>query len=499
MAERFDDIVVGSGVSGLTAALLLGLNGRRVLVVEKAPEPGGSLKRFRRNGVDFDTGFHFTGGWGEHGLLQGMLSALEIGDAVRPVFLSDEAPFRFVFESEGRTLELPRGVPAARRKLKSVFPGETRAVDGYFDRLEKVCAGTATMNLRNIGLSSDRVEEDFVSLREVLDGLTDNRLLKGVVSAFCMCYGAKPSEVSFANHSRVSLGLHERTVRIEDGGTGFIRAFQNRLKGLDVEVRCGRHIVQCVDIEDQKAGRVVLNTGEEIGLENCISTVHPRETLNMLPREHLTKAFVNRVMSLEPSAGFFTVFGVLEDGRRDAEASAAIVSLYPTTDFDAMLDPAREGDSALIIVESDGREGDRPVRTLTAFEPSFPEHVAPWKDSTVKHRPPGYAEYKSRRTARIRERLAAFRPEYRDGLRVLDAASLLTFRDYLHSPDGSAYGVKQKLGQISLLGKLPIRNVYAAGQSSLLPGVLGAMMSSFIVCRAVIGKDQLSRFVSRRT
>ena len=37
---------------------------------------------------------------------------------------------------------------------------------------------------------------------------------------------------------------------------------------------------------------------------------------------------------------------------------------------------------------------------------------------------------------------------------------MLTARDYLNSPDGSAYGVKQKMGQFNLMGKLPLHNLY---------------------------------------
>ncbi len=46
-------------------------------------------------------------------------------------------------------------------------------------------------------------------------------------------------------------------------------------------------------------------------------------------------------------------------------------------------------------------------------------------------------------------------PAYREGLDIIDAGSMLTFKEYLNSPDGSAYGVKQKMGQFNLIGKLP--------------------------------------------
>ncbi len=74
---------------------------------------------------------------------------------------------------------------------------------------------------------------------------------------------------------------------------------------------------------------------------------------------------------------------------------------------------------------------------------------------------------------------------------------MLTFKDYLNSPDGSAYGVKQKLRQFNLIGKLPLHNLFAAGQSALLPGIIGAMMSSLIVGRSVVGKEQYGKLLNR--
>jgi all-trans-retinol 13,14-reductase len=83
-------------------------------------------------------------------------------------------------------------------------------------------------------------------------------------------------------------------------------------------------------------------------------------------------------------------------------------------------------------------------------------------------------------------------------VRVIDSASSLTYRDYLHNPDGSAYGIRQKLGQLNLAGRMPISNLYAAGQSALLPGVLGAMTSAFFVCRSILGREVFRQYLSGR-
>jgi len=497
--KKYDYIVVGGGISGLTATLLLALNGRNVLLLEKSSRIGGSLRRFIRQGVPFDTGFHFTGGLLRGGLMNRMLSVLGIADAVEPCFLSTHQAHRFVFESEGRTFDLPFGVPGWRRVLKDEFPGEFSAVDRYFDLVANVRARTPSMDLQRIGDMPQRIEEEFISLKTVLDGLTGNALLKGVLCGLGMCYGVKPSEVSFATHSRVCFDLYESTARLRDGGDSLIRAFEQAFRSLDVTVACSTWIAECRDVTDDHVGSFVLNTGEEVAAEAAVLTIHPRHVLQLLPRQHITKAFIDRVESFEPSVGFFTVYGVLEGGAdREHDFGSTIVSLFPSSDFDVILDPACRGDTALVMCGSIDRGARKPIALVTAFEPSFFEHVAPWKDSRLTCRPDGYRDYKTARVEAVVRHLSRYDRSFGERFRVLDAASMLTFRDYLHSPDGTAYGIKQKIGQYNLIGKLSLRNLFVAGQSSLLPGVAGAMMSSFIVIRQILGKDFLNRFVSRR-
>ena len=494
---KYDHIVVGGGVSGLTAALLSALNGRKVLVLEKAPVLGGSLARFRRQGIPFDTGVHFTGGLLPGALFHRMLSVLGLADAVVPEFLSNERAHRFVFESESRLFEMPCGIRPLRSKLKAEFPGESSAIDRYFDLIDKVCVQTASMDVTRLAESAHRLDEESISLKSVLDGLTNNALLKGVLCGLGMCYGVKPSEVSFAAHSRVCYDLYESTARFRGGGDALVAAFRQAFEATGVEVRCNARIIECRLDEKDLVERFVLEDGEEVSAEATILTIHPRHILKMMPRKPLSRAFVDRVESFEASAGFFTVYGELQ-GQGNADFGSSIVSLFPTTDFEQLLDPAYGGEPALVICGNVETVNGTPRRVVTAFEPSFFEHVAPWVDSRVGDRPAGYAAYKAKRVAAIRGHLRRYDPDFAGQFKLLDAASMLTFRDYLNSPDGSAYGIKQKVGQYNLIGRLPIRNLFAAGQSALLPGIAGAMMSSFIVSRGVLGKDNFNRFVGER-
>ena len=496
--KKYDDIVVGSGISGLTLALLLGLNGHRVLLLEKNPHIGGALTRFYREGIPFDTGFHFTGGFYKNGIFHDMLTVLGIRDYIQPIFFSDEQCNQFVFESEQVVCDMPPGVQTLKKKLKGYFPGEHSAIDRYFDMAKNVHTRTVSIDLSKISLSPNFLDEDFISLNDVLDQLTGNRLLKGLLSGFSMCYGVKPAEVSFANHSRVCFNMYESVARVKDGGEAFIRIFQQRFAELDIEVMCGRYITDCVDIQDGYVGRFILNTGEEVTGDHCILTIHPQEILKLLPKKHLRKAFINRVSAFEPSAGFFSVFGIMGAGSSGGNFDHSIVSLFPTSDVNQLLDPGYTGLPALVIIKSRETVNGKSYQIVNAFEPSFPEHVVAWKDSKVGIRPPEYQDYKKQRVDSITKRIIGFYPEHRDSFKVMDAASILTFRDYLHSPYGSAYGIKQKVGQHNLLGKLRLRNIYVAGQSSVLPGLVGAMISSFIVWRSIVGKEIYSRFIKQR-
>ena len=58
--KNYDFLVIGSGISGMTLALLLAKTGAKVAVLEKSAAIGGSMQRFSRNGCPLDTGFHFT-------------------------------------------------------------------------------------------------------------------------------------------------------------------------------------------------------------------------------------------------------------------------------------------------------------------------------------------------------------------------------------------------------------------------------------------------------
>ena len=483
--KKYDHIVVGSGISGLSAALLLAQGGKRVLVVEKAAELGGSLLRFRRGGIPFDTGFHFTGGLQPGGLLTRMLECLGLEKAIIPLFPRGDCSQRVVFEQSGSLYTLPSGIDALRTQLALYFPGEKEAIEGYFDRLTAIYQASEELLFQEGDRGTPIMgPEADISLQAVLEDLTPSDNLRTLLGIFCLCHGAAPAEVSFVAHSLVSYSLFESQARVENGGEAFIRAFQARFQELGVEVLCNTEVVHCGEIVNRVARSFHLSTGEEVAFESAVLTIHPRDIVAILPPELLRPAFVHRVNEFEDSTGFFSIFATLDLPEDDVDYAGTI--LLPSADLNCLL---RSGgkESAVVLIRNRERVQGRTVHTLTAFEPAFPDDVAQWRDTETGQRPSDYEEYKERRAARMVERILAVYPEFRGKFKLLDTASALTYRDWLHSPTGAAYGIKQKPGQMNLLGKLPVINLFAAGQSAVLPGIVGAMTSAFVACRGMSG------------
>ena len=62
---KYDVVIIGSGLGGLVCGSLLARSGRSVLVLERQAQPGGCMQSYQRDGLSFDTGFHYVGGLAE--------------------------------------------------------------------------------------------------------------------------------------------------------------------------------------------------------------------------------------------------------------------------------------------------------------------------------------------------------------------------------------------------------------------------------------------------
>ena len=372
--KSYDTIVVGSGITGLTVARILAQHGKKILLLEKAPILGGSLARFRLEGIPFDVGFHFTGGFTDNrdGVLDVMLSLLGVREQIRPIYFPRDAAHRMIFSDTGFDYSLPCGTEIVREKLKRDFPSQRAGLDRYFDRFNAVIHNTPTLNVSGFDEFPPPLEDDSIPLQKVLDECVSDRVLQTILGGLCMCYGTRPDEVSFATHARVSYGLHESLARTENGGDAFVDALVEVLKNDNVEIRTNTAVTACTDVEKRRVARFVLSDGSEVTATNCIFTIHPKSIVTLLPKENISKAFQSRVADFESTNGFFTLYGDI-DAPIGPEA-VTLSSIMPNDDLNEMLtctspDPV---DGPMMVLRSlEKTSTGRPVHTFTALEVAF--------------------------------------------------------------------------------------------------------------------------------
>lgn len=131
---EFDAIIIGGGLSGLTAASLLAKSRLKVAVIEKSYNPGGSCGIFKRNGATFDIGAAMLFGFGEKGF-----------NAHRFVFNCLEEPLEVVkhdllycMHFKGHVIRFGDDISAFAAQLGTIFPSEQANIGRFYRDLEKM-------------------------------------------------------------------------------------------------------------------------------------------------------------------------------------------------------------------------------------------------------------------------------------------------------------------------------------------------------------------------
>ena len=123
MAPRL--IIIGAGISGLTAGVYAAKSGFRTLILEKCATPGGVSTCWKRKGYTFEGGVHWLTGSGDHLPLNKVWREAGALKENNPVYNKD--PF-FVLETPSGELPLWRDPGKMYRTLLEHAPEDRRPI-----------------------------------------------------------------------------------------------------------------------------------------------------------------------------------------------------------------------------------------------------------------------------------------------------------------------------------------------------------------------------------
>lgn len=475
-------LVVGSGVGGLTMALLLARAGKNVTLVEKQRTIGGYLRRFIRKGMYFDTGFHFSGGF--HDALGQMLEILHIDDLVTGSPLSNT----IVLKKTGHGILLPAscGFDGVCDILCGHFPNEKNGLKNLFSAIRDIWKNRNMADLADVSpIKFDISRFDTTTVREYCTEAGLSAAAETAAGSFATCHGSPPADAPMSFHAFVGYSLYDSLARPHDGGDAIIRAFRREAARLGITIRTEAELLPFGDPDSTGVCREArFRDGTAIPVEDVFFTIHPRAVSELLPEKARTSQFQRRLGRMQETTSFFCVYYTVDES---VEIQDGLISCFSENDLDTIL-RGTGGYSTGYLVERKKDISGRSGITVTAFRTMPPLTPSASRDHQERLHDPAYQEFKKRITEEITRDLLEIRPELTGHLHEVDAGTPLTCLDY-DPPTGSAYGVRCVCGQTRLFGTLPVRNFHLAGQSASVPGIMGAMMTSFIVLRLTLGDE----------
>lgn len=482
---RYDSIIIGSGLSGLTCALLLARSGQRVLVLEQYSQPAPVVRGFSRGGIHFDSGFHYAGGLGEGGAFRPLFRHLGL-DKKLQLFPFDEQGFdRLKISASGKTFALPVGFAKIKQELAGQFPLVTAEIERYFNEIEQKWCSFPYLDL-NADLADFSMESVHgQALATRLQDFSAAPELQCLLSMHSLLYGVDPAAASTTLNAQVAGSYYHSVHGICGGGQALTKALLELLQAAGGELRC-RAKVTGLKVASGAVAGVCLADGEEIPAKNVVATLNPTLLPELLPAGILRPAYLKRLRNLRQTSSAYIFFG--KNSRPVASLERCNLFVQPQAGIfsPAVERPLEERGFYLAAAEQGGAVESPGV--IGIVPASYAEVAELCSGESRRSR--AYLQQKQQLSERLQEMFVASCPELAD-LEMLELATPLTLRDYSLAPDGAIYGVGRYIGQYNPHPMTRLPGLFLSGQAITAPGLLGTVVAAYLTCGSMLGHGVL--------
>lgn len=491
--NRYDVVIIGSGMGGLACGLILAKEGMRVRIVERNAVPGGCLQSFRRSGCLFDTGIHYVGSLHEGQIMHQYLKYFGVLPELRIRMLDPEGFDRI--HLGGRIFRHASGFERFERTLAADFPHEREGLRAYCRILQRIGAFVSPEVLRGGRLSSGGLDYSDVGAAATIDSLVADPLLRNVLAGGVPLYGGRRDMSPLYHHAIINFSNIEGAARFAGGTQHVADAMIARLRALGGELST-RACATRLRMNGSEIGSVEINGGEE-SLETkwVISDASPAATFGLLEStSHLRRAFLSRMTMLPNTYGLFTVHLAMRPGA--VPYCDHNLYLYNTSDVWSDRGDFEGFNIPVVLVCTQPSPDDRYAETISLLVPMGWEQVARWENTRPGRRGDAYAEFKRRFTEAVLRFTERTMPGLREGVEAIHTSSPLTYRDYTAAPEGTAYGLQKDFNR-PLISHIPIRsrigNLLLTGQNLNVHGMLGVTITAAFTCSELLGESYLAK------
>jgi all-trans-retinol 13,14-reductase len=504
--DRYDAVIIGSGLGGLSCAAAFARQGFKPLVVEMHEKPGGYATTFHRpGGFVFDVSLHSTS-VGERNGLHNLISGFpEITDVE---FLPHPNLYRVMYPDYD--IRVPqKDVAGYIKLLSSHFPEEQQGIQGLLDEMKGVTSDVGRLSSARGQLDMSRFPADFPSLfkcanktwGEMVDGWIKNPKLRTVVSTLWAYYGLPPSKLAALYYAMPTFGY------LQQGGyypRGRSQKISNALVKF-IEDRGGKVLLNTrvagILSKDHAAYGVKTTGGQELLGRVVISNANAYDTFHALVKEgDLLKEYLHQMDQFSVSLSSFQIFlGLKEDlvgkaGLRDTE-----IFVEPDYDIEnsylAALNANMDNCGYVVTLYDNIYKGYSPERknTLTIMILQGYDHWKEYQPDYVKGKKAAYRAEKERMAEILIKKVErTLLPGLSSAIEVKEIGTPLTNIRYTGNYRGAIYGWDQTLnnsGQRRLPHTTPVKNLYLSGAWTSPGHGFGGVIGSGLECFGEVMKS----------
>jgi len=482
-------LIIGSGIGGMSTAIILAKLGYDVTVIEKNRQPGGMSRSFVRHGVHCNVGVHYMGALAEGQVLRRCFDYLGITGQLPLIRMGVDGPVdRYHFKGSHLdidTFDLVDGFAAYAENLNRAFPTQKKQIRALMDMLHLSARHLDRLDF----LYSDQPSTFWIDQTEALGAIFDDldcspglRAVFGMPSVFI---GVPPAVCPRFFHAMTMASYLFSAWRLDPQGDPLADVCARRLAALGGQLRTGQ-AVERIRVESGRVTGLTLASGEQLSGSTIIGAIHPKAAIGLIEPRCLKASYRRRIQGLT-----------------DTESMVGIHALVPADAHPAIphniFSIETEADGAIrdliyMQLRSSGKAGQNLLTLLTSGHASLWQD---WAHTRTGHRGKDYLAAKNTFARRIVAGIEPLTGSF-DNLQLIDVYTPLTFRDWVASPAGSAYGVMRSTDQLmsaALLNRTSLKGLYLAGQSVLAPGILGTILGSLTTVQFIVGPERFRQEV----